>query len=102
MSVKTKIDIEFKRAIEQADELDELSGKLCAIGSVKMDEALTLLSKSYKGQNASDYTDKAMRFKERVYDSAEILKKTASMIRMTASLIYEAEMAALGICGIRM
>ena len=99
MSIKTKIDIEFKRAIEQADELDELSGRLCAIGSVKMEEALKLLNKSYKGHNASRYMDKANRFRERVYDSAEILKSTASMIRMTASLIYEAEMAALGICG---
>ena len=76
MSIKTKIDIEFKRAIEQADELDELSGKLCAIGSVRMDEALTLLNRSYKGQNASRYMDKANRLRERVYDSAEILKGT--------------------------
>ena len=97
MSIKTKIDIEFKRAIEQADELDELSGRLCAIGSIRMDEALTLLNRSYKGQNALRYMDKANRFRERVYDSAEILKGTASMIRMTATLIYEAEMAALGI-----
>ena len=102
MSIKTKIDIEFKRAIEQADELDELSGRLCLIGSVKMDEALALLNKSFKGQNASDYIDKAVKFKDRVYESAEILKGTASMIRMTASIIYEAEMAALGICGLRM
>lgn len=99
MSIKTKIDIEFKRAIEQADELDELSGRLCAIGSIRMDEALTLLNRSYKGQNALRYMDKANRFRERVYDSAEILKGTASMIRMTATLIYEAEMAALGIAG---
>ncbi len=99
MSIKTKIDIEFKRAIEQADELDELSGELCSIGSVRMDEALMLLNRSYKGQNATRYMDKLNRFRERVYDSAEILKGTASMIRMTATLIYEAEMAALGICG---
>ncbi len=99
MSIKTKIDIEFKRAIEQADELDELSGRLCLIGSVRIDEALQLLNKSFKGQNASDYTDKALHLKDSVYESAEILKVTASMIRMTASLIYEAEMAALGICG---
>ncbi|HCM91469.1 MAG TPA: hypothetical protein DIS78_02725 [Lachnospiraceae bacterium] len=99
MSIKTKIDIEFKRAIEQADELDELSGKLCAIGSVRMDEALTLLNRSYKGQNASRYMDKANRLRERVYDSAEILKGTASMIRMAATIIYEAEMTALGMIG---
>ena len=99
MSIKAEIDIEFKRALEQADELDELSGRLCNIGSGKMDEALALLSKSFKGQNASDYIDRAGRFKERVYDSAEILKGTARMIRLTASIIYEAEMAAIGICG---
>jgi uncharacterized protein YukE len=97
MNIKTEIEIEFKRAIEQADELDELSDRLCRIGSVKMDEALTILSGSYKGQNATAYIDKTRVIKDRMYDSAEILKRTASMIRTTASVIYEAEMAAVSL-----
>ena len=97
MSLKSEIDIEFKRAIEQADELDELSDQLCRIGSVKMDEALTILAGAYKGSNATAYIDKTKAIKDRMYDSAEILKRTAAMIRTTATVIYEAEMAAVSL-----
>ena len=102
MSVKTKIDIEFKRTMEQADELDELSGLLCSVGSSGMDEVLTLLNRSYKGLNASEYINRLGHFKNRIYGYAEVLKGTAALMRMTARLIYEAEMAAIGLAGARM
>lgn len=98
MSVKAKIDIDFKRAMEQADELDELSGRLCDIGNVKLDATLMLITRSWKGQNCMDYTRKAGMLKERLYESADILKGTAGLIRNTAQLIYTAEMAAISIC----
>lgn len=98
MSIKAEIDIDFKRAIEQADELDELSGRICDIGSVKLDETLTLISRSWKGQNSMDYLRKAGMLKDRMYESADILKGTADLIRNTAQLIYAAEMAAISLC----
>lgn len=98
MSIKAKIDIDFKRALEQADELEELSGRLCDIGSVKLDETLTLITRSWKGQNSIDYSRKAGMLKDRLYESADILKGTACLIRNTAQLIYAAEMAAISIC----
>ena len=98
MSIKAEIDIEFKRAIEQADELDELSGRICNIGSTKMDETLALITRSWKGQNSMDYINRAGALKDRLFESAEILKGTAGLIRNTAQLIYAAEMAAINIC----
>ena len=98
---KTEIDIEFKKAIEQADELEELSCRLCNIGNIKLEGTLTLLTNAWKGQNASDYIRKTGALKDRLYDSAEILKDTAEMIRRTASVIYAAEMAAVNICAVR-
>ena len=102
MSIKDRIDIEFQKTMEQADELDELSGALCTMGSTGIEDALTLLNKSFKGQNANEYTQKVMRFKDRIYACAEILRGIAMMMRMTARLIYEAEMAAIGFVGVRM
>ena len=101
MSIKAEIDIEFKKAMEQADELEELSGLLCDIGSTGMDETLSLLSHSWKGPNADDYLQKTVRLKDRVYSSAQILKDTALLIRGTAQRIYMAEMAAISICETR-
>ena len=101
MNTKTEIDIEFKRAMEQADELEELSGILCGIGSTHMDETLTLLTNSWKGQNADDYLHRTKRIKDKIYDSAQILNDTAQMIRKSAQRIYMAEMAAISICEIR-
>lgn len=92
---KAEIDIEFKRAIEQAEELEELSCMLCNISNVKFDNALTLLTNSWKGQNAGSYISNTRSLKNRLYGSAEILKDTAEMIRKTAQRIYMAEMAAL-------
>ena len=101
ISSKTEIDIEFKRAIEQADELEELSCKLCNIGNIKLEGALTLLTNAWKGQNASYYLMNTGILKDRLYDSAEILKDTAQMIRRTANVIYAAEMAAVSISAAR-
>ncbi len=98
MSIKARIDIDFKHAMEQADELEELSGRLCDIGNVKFDDTLTLITRTWNGQNCIDYTKKAGMFKDRLYESADILKNTAGLIRNTARLIYAAEMAAINIC----
>lgn len=98
MSIKDEIDIDFKKAIDQADELDDLSGMICDIGSIKMDEALSIITRSWKGQNSSDYARKARMFKNRMFETADILKGTAQLIRSTAQLIYTAEMAAIDIC----
>ncbi|MCR5604138.1 MAG: hypothetical protein K6G27_10620 [Lachnospiraceae bacterium] len=101
ISTKTEIDIEFKKAMEQADELEELSCTLCNISNIKIERALTLLTRSWKGQNAMDYLKNTKVLKDRLFDSAEILKDTAEMIRRTASVIYTAEMAAVSICNTR-
>ena len=101
ISSKTEIDIEFNKAIEQADELEELSCKLCNIGNIKLEGTLTLLNKSWKGKNASEYLRNTGALRDRLYESAEILKDTAEMIRKTANVIYAAEMAAVNICAVR-
>ena len=98
---KTEIDIEFNRALEQADELEELSCKLCNISNTRLEGALTLLTKAWKGQNAAEYMRNTGVLRDRLYDSADILKDTAQMIRRTATAIYAAEMAAVNICAVR-
>ena len=99
MNIKARIDIDFKHAMEQADELEELSGRLCDIGKVKFDDTLTLITRAWNGQNCMDYTRKAATFRDSLYESAEILKNTAVLIRNTAQFIYAAEMAAISISG---
>ena len=98
MSSKAEIDIEFKKAIDQADELDEISQALCSIGNAKMDDALTLLTRFWKGENAALYMKNSRKMKDSMYAAAEILKDTSIMIRTTAKLIYAAEMAAVLVC----
>ena len=95
MSIKDEIDIQFGRAMQQAEELEELSGIICSIGSVKLDGALTLLTKSWKGENAGEYAHKVNAIRNRMYGCAEILKETSKLIKLTAGRIYDAEMAAI-------
>lgn len=98
MSIKAEIDIDFKRAMEHADELDELSGRICNICRIKMDDAFSQITRSWKGQNYNDFMKKTGSLKDRVFETAEVLKCTADLIRNTAQLIYAAEMAAVSIC----
>ncbi len=99
MSIKDEIDIEFGRAIAQADELEELSGRICSISSSGIDDALRLLSQSWKGENACEYAGRVRMIRDRMYGCAEVLKDTSKLIRLTAGRIYEAEMAAISIIG---
>ncbi|MBR5407556.1 MAG: hypothetical protein IKX95_03510 [Lachnospiraceae bacterium] len=99
MSIKDEIDIQFNRAMQQADELEELSGVICSIGSVKINTALKLLTQSWKGENALEYTGKVNAIRDRMYGCAESLKETSDLIRVTAGRIYAAEMAAIRMIG---
>ncbi|MCR5508496.1 MAG: hypothetical protein K6F34_07405 [Lachnospiraceae bacterium] len=97
MNIKAEIDIEFTRAMDQADELEELSGVICGIGSSKIDQALSLLAQSWRGDNAREYVNRVNMLKDRIYGCAEVLKETSELIRHTAERIYAAEMAAISI-----
>ncbi len=99
MISKARIDIDFRKAIEQADELEELSGRICSLGDTGMEEALTLLTRSWKGENAADYIRKTNMLKDRMFGCAQTLNETARLIRGTAERIYAAEMAAISIIG---
>ncbi len=94
---KEEISIQFSKAIEMADELYDLSKILTDIGSVKMEEALKLLSESWKSESASTYVRRTRYLKKRLYSSAEMLNDTSNLIRQTAKKIYDAEMTAVSV-----
>ena len=95
MKSKRDIEMNFSRAVAQAQELEEISKELSAIATAHMAGALEMLSISWKGDNAINFNKKGKVITEEMLDTADDIIKVANSIQSTARLIYNAEKAAL-------
>lgn len=99
MSMKSKAEIEmdFSRAINQAQELEEVAGELTSIATSNVDEMLDLLRGSWKGDNSELFLKSGRLISSDILATADDLMKVARNIRATAGIVYKAEKAALQI-----
>ena len=88
------IRMDFKRAKEKAEDLEEVSQELKKLASGPYDASLEQLSRHWKGENASSYIKKGGDLREQMLKTAQELGNTAQVIRQIAREIYEAEMEA--------
>lgn len=91
---KEDIEIDFSRAISQAQELEEIARELSIIANAHIEGAMTMLENSWKGDNAVLMTKNGRILTEDMYDTADDLIKVARNIRNTADIVYRAEKAA--------
>ena len=92
---KSQIEMDFSRAIAQAEELEEISKELSNIASAHIKGAFSLLSGSWKGENSAEYLERGNLLTEDMFGTADDLIKVAKNIRSTAKIVYNAEQAAL-------
>lgn len=100
MSHRTKeeIEIDFSRAICQAQELEEIAGQLSMIANAHIENAIKMLESSWKGENANLIEEKGQVIPTDIYETADDLLKVARNIRSTADIVYRAEKAAVQVC----
>jgi len=100
MNVRTKeeIEIDFSRAISQAQELEEIARQLSDISRAHLEGAMAILEASWKGDNANAFCKKEQILTSDMYEAADDLIKVAKNIRNTADIVYRAEKAAVRIC----
>lgn len=100
MNEKTKeeIEIDFSRAICQAQELEEIARQLSDISRAHLEGAMAILEASWKGENSNAFCKKEQILTADMYDTADDLIKVAKNIRNTADIVYRAEKAAARIC----
>ena len=95
---KQEIEIDFLRAINQAEELENIADSLSQIANLHVDNAVKVLKKGWKGENANEYIKRGGELTDDIYETAENLLKIAKSIRTTADIVYKAEKAAANCC----
>ncbi|MCR5672767.1 MAG: hypothetical protein K6F87_03510 [Lachnospiraceae bacterium] len=95
---KNEIEMDFTRAIDQAVELEHLADDLSRIASTGVESALLVLKNSWRG-DAGESTELAgRRTTADIYRTADNLMRVAKSIRLTADLVYKAEIKAADLC----
>lgn len=97
MATKASIEFNFRRAMNQADQIDNLANNLSNLSRNRFAGAMQGISANWKGDNASLYLSKGERLQGNMNGSANELHSIASDIRTVARRLYRAEMAALEI-----
>lgn len=94
---KEQIEIEFSKAINQAQELEDIARELSTIANAHIESAITLLEKSWRGENGTCFCTKGRELTAEMFETADDLIKVARNIRNTANIVYKAEKASLQI-----
>ena len=90
----SSIEMDFRQAKQQAEELEELARSLEQLAERQFAGAMQEISVHWKGENANAYLQKGSRLEANMKATAKEIKKTATQIRSTAKKIYDAEMFA--------
>ncbi len=95
---KNEIEIDFTRAIEQAQELENLAENLSRVANNGVESALLTLKNNWRGDTGESMEVAGKKTISDIYRTADDLVRVAKSIRLTADLVYQAEKKASGIC----
>ena len=95
---KNEIEIDFKRAIEQAQELEHLADDLSRAANNGVESALLALKNNWRGDAGGSIELAGRRTISEIYGTADDLMRIARNIRSTADIVYKAEKTAANLC----
>lgn len=101
MKSRFSIEMDFRRAKQQADELDSLAKELKTVASNDYENTINQINANWESDCSKEYINKAYTVKERMEKSAASLSKAADTIRQIAQNIYDAEMASIELAELR-
>ncbi len=94
---KQEIEMDFTRAMNQAQELEILANDLSRIANNGVESALLVLKNSWRGDAGGSMEVVGKGTVSEIYRTADDLLKVANNIRRTADIVYNAEIAATGL-----
>lgn len=97
MATRESIEFDFRKALSEADIIDEIAERLGTLSNNKFENTMQNLAASWKGDNASSYLRKGEKLQSSMSRTSNELHSIATDIRTAARRLYEAEMAALEI-----
>ncbi|MCR5688181.1 MAG: hypothetical protein K6G58_09185 [Lachnospiraceae bacterium] len=95
---KREIEMDFSRAINQAQELERLADSLSRAANSGVESALLVLKNSWRGDAGGSIELAGKRTTAEIYSTADDLMRIARNIRATADIVYKAEKAAASVC----
>ena len=98
MKVKNRqeIEIDFSRAMNQAQEIEELAAHMTQMAMEHTDGTMKLIGSSFMGDNGKLFSQKADFARRDMFDTADDLMSLAKTIRQTADIVYRTEKSAIG------
>ena len=91
MATLTEINFNYRRAMEQVAELNDIASDLKKVGSSNLSDCLKTVKNNWKGDNSEAYTGKGEKLKAKILDSAGDISKTAGTLSTMAANIRNAE-----------
>lgn len=101
MISEATIMMNYTRAKQQADRLNEIASKVERLSTENMQRTLQGVSSDWKGDNASAFLNKGNKLQGDLRATAGEIRNAATALRTSAKRIYDAEMAALAIAQAR-
>ncbi len=95
---RQEIEMDFSRAISQAQELENIADDLSRAANRGVGAALLVLKNNWTGSTGESIELAGSRMNADIYRTADDLIRIAKNIRTTADIVYRAEKAALSIC----
>ena len=95
---KNEIEIDFTRAIEQAQEIENLAENLSRVANNGVESALLTIKNSWRGDAGESIELAGRRTISEIYGTADDLMRIARNIRSTADIVYKAEKKAADLC----
>lgn len=92
---RIQIEMNYKKAIDQAKELERIAQNLTTQANGTYGNALSALAGNWKGTSADTYQTKANKVKNDVLKTAKELGEAAATIRSIAKRIRDADLKAL-------
>lgn len=97
MKNRNTIRLNFNRAKQQADRLEEIGNEIRRMANKDYEDTLNGISAAWKGENANAYLSKARNLQNNIIGTGDDLIAVANEIRRKAQRVYNAEMEALRI-----
>lgn len=94
MKSQYAIYMDFKKAKDQADQLDALAKSMNEIKNTELQNCIAGIGKYWTGDNADAFLAKVRTVQGKIGNTADDLTAAASTIRQIAKQTYDAEMAA--------
>ena len=101
MASEQMIKMNYEKAIQQANDLMDISRDIKKIADYKLDNSIQVIDRNWNGDNSRKFIQKGRNLKDKIEKSADDISKLSLTIKDMAKAIYNTEMANIQIAKTR-